>query len=135
MLLLDIKIVLPKSAKFKMSWLADCGLLSKIFASQIIPLESNDHHQRRLVNMRGQQFTEEIIHLSDNKFVYQIVGNRPVKDHQGQIEYICTADERYLHYKIQGQSNTWVPTWLLRIVMFYDFTLAARRLRKLLSES
>lgn len=148
MTLLDITIKLPSHTQFKMHWLADSTFLSKIFATEIIELEPHNHQPRRLVNMRGHQFTEKITHLSDTKLEYQIEGKGPVKHHQGEINYVRSSNNNgcesnscdgkdigdYLHYQIHGQSNTWVPTWLLKIVLTYDFTLAAKRLRKLLNE-
>lgn len=117
-----------------MHWLTDCALLSEIFATKIVKQEQNGQCQRRLVHMRGHEFIEEIIQLSETKLVYQIVGEGPVKNHRGQIEYITYKGGHYLQYQIHGQSNTWVPTWLLRIVMYCDFTLASKRLRAYLSE-
>lgn len=128
MTLLDITIKLPSDKHFKMTCLADCAFLSEIFATEFVELEKHDSYRRRLVNMRGHQFTEKVIHLCDSELIYQMEGNRPVKNHRGEINYIQTANGDYLHYKIEGQSNTWVPTWLLKIVMYYDFTLAGKRL-------
>ncbi|WJG09068.1 hypothetical protein [Aliiglaciecola sp. LCG003] len=117
-----------------MQRLTDCTLLSKIFAAEIIELEKSGGDRRRSVNMRGHQFIERITHLSDTEIVYQIEGNGPVKNHQGQIVYIESSDGPYLHYQIHGQSNSWVPTCLLKVVMNYDFKLAAKRLKESLSE-
>jgi hypothetical protein len=117
-----------------MHWLTDCTLLSEIFATEIIELKSSDHSQYRLVNMRGHKFTEKIIHQCGSKLVYQIEGNGPIKNHKGEIQYIRSSDEHYLHYQVHGQSNTWVPSWVLRMVMCYDFTLAAKRLRKSIND-
>lgn len=134
MALLDITIELPPKAKFKMHWLADCDLLSEIFATQIDELDSPDHYPRRSVAMRGHQFTEKMTHLSDSRLMYHIEGKGPVAHHRGQIDYIRSGNGHYLHYQIHGRSSTWVPTWLLKIVMYYDFKMAARRLRKWLNE-
>ncbi|GAA6185251.1 hypothetical protein [Aliiglaciecola sp. NS0011-25] len=134
MALLNIKIMLPKDAAFTMHRLADCEFLSKVFATKIIELDNTGRKPRRLVDMRGHQFVEEIIQLSDTKLVYQIVGNGPIQQHQGQINYISNSTKPHLQYLIEGQSNTWVPNWLLKVVMFYDFKLAGKRLRKLLYE-
>lgn len=140
MTLLNMVIELPKNKAFDLHCLADCNFLSKIFASKIISLKqeselkTNSQCQRRLVNMRGRQFIEEIIHLSEDKLIYQIEGQGPVKHHQGEINYINGTETHYLRYKIYGQSNTWLPTWLLKIVMKYDFNLMAKRLRKSLNE-
>lgn len=133
MTLLDIKIPLPHKAKFDLYSLADCVFLSEIFACEFVELETHDSCRRRLINMRGHQFTEKIIHLCDSKLIYQIEGDGPVKNHQGEIRYITSIEGDYLHYQIYGQSNTWVPSWLLKLVMHYDFTLAAKRLRKSLN--
>lgn len=144
MTLLNIMIKLPRHKKFEMHWLADCTFLSKIFVTEIIELAPHDNQPRRLINMRGHQFTEKITHLSNTKLVYQMEGNGPVKNHQGEIHYIRSSNSNdggkgkekddYLHYIIHGQSNTWVPSWLLKIVMTYDFKLAAKRLRESLNE-
>lgn len=133
MTLLDITIKLPSDKQFDMYCLADCAFLSEIFASKFVELERHDNCQRRLINMRGHQFIERVTHLSDSKLVYQMESKGPVKNHQGEIRYIPSIHGDYLHYKINGESNTWVPSWLLRLVMHYDFTLAGKRLRKILN--
>ncbi|GHE76844.1 hypothetical protein [Thalassotalea profundi] len=138
MTLLNMIIDLPRDKPFNLHCLADCTFLSKIFADKVTELnqenEQDDQRPKRVINMRGHQFNEEIVHLSETKLIYQIIGNGPVKHHQGDIRYIKTKDKHYLHYRIYGQSNTWVPTWLLKLVMKYDFTLMAKRLRRAINE-
>ena len=138
MTLLNMTLNLPQDKSFDLCCLADCHFLSKIFADKITELrqENGQPYQRprRAINMRGHQFTEEIVHLSENKLIYQIIGKGPVKNHKGDIRYIKSKGRHYLHYQIYGQSNTWVPTWLLKMVMKYDFTLMVKRLRRSLHE-
>ncbi|MBQ4844449.1 hypothetical protein [Pseudoalteromonas sp. MMG005] len=135
MTLLDIIIELPKEGEFNFYQLTDCQFLSHIFRVQITALDNKEQTERRLVSMRGHQFTERVIQLSDTSLTYQIEGNGPIKLHLGEINYTNSNTQHFLHYKISGTSNTWLPSWLLKAVLYYDFKRAGKRLWSVLNES
>ncbi|CAH9059451.1 hypothetical protein PSECIP111951_03109 [Pseudoalteromonas holothuriae] len=134
MRLLDILILLPKSSHFTLEALTDCSILTRIFKGEFTPLPAQNGLPRRHVTLHGHNFVEVITHQSPQRLCYQIQGQGPVKQHHGEISLIYTCANLQIRYQIFGFSNTWLPTWLLKLVIFVDFNLAARRLRKLYHE-
>ncbi|NOU52406.1 hypothetical protein HG263_17935 [Pseudoalteromonas sp. JBTF-M23] len=134
MQLLNLLISLPKSSDFTLDALSDCVQLRRIFNAHFKELPAQDGLRRRHVTMRGHQFIEVITQQTPQHLCYRIQGYGPIKNHRGEITLTSTATDLQLHYQIFGFSNTWLPSWLLKIVLFVDFSLAARRLRKLYHE-
>ncbi|BBN80806.1 hypothetical protein PA25_07910 [Pseudoalteromonas sp. A25] len=134
MQLLNLLISLPKSCGFTLEVLTDCAQLRRIFKAQFNELPAQEGLRRRHVTMRGHQFIEVITQQSPQSLCYRIQGSGPIKHHRGEITLTTTATNLQVHYQIFGHSNTWIPSWLLKVVLLVDFSLAARRLRKIYHE-
>jgi hypothetical protein len=86
----------------------------------------------RQVSMLGVKFEERIISADNEHISYQIVGNKPVADHRGDI-YFCedsttTMPMTDVTYKISCISPWWLPSAILGFFIKKDITQALKKL-------
>jgi len=84
----------------------------------------------REVTTRGSTFIEEIVKADHQGIEYRIVGDKPLKNHQGIIRFI--ADESYMtiDYRISGQVVGWLPSFIVKYVIEKDIQKALSRIAK-----
>ena len=86
----------------------------------------------RQVSMLGSQFQEQIISADDNHISYQIIGNKPVAHHRGDI-YFNTANSSAvpttdITYNISCKAPWWIPSFVLQFFIKKDITRALKKL-------
>lgn len=91
----------------------------------------------RQVTMIGATFKEKIISADHNHISYQIIGNKPVADHRGDIHF-CEAthfDEKNtsspiteITYHITCKSPWWLPNPVLKPLIKRDIIQALKKL-------
>jgi len=86
----------------------------------------------RQVSMIGVQFEERIISADNNHISYQIIGNKPVADHRGDI-YFCNESEvdtpmTEVTYNINCKAAWWQPSVILVFFIKKDITQALKKL-------
>jgi len=86
----------------------------------------------RQVSMLGVKFKEKIISADNQRISYQIVGNKPVAEHRGDI-YFC-EDNRTLvpmtevTYKISCKAPWWLSSFVLGFFINKDIKQALYKL-------
>jgi hypothetical protein len=86
----------------------------------------------RQVSMLGGKFQEQIISADDNHISYQIIGNKPVAQHRGDI-YFKTDNSRAvakteITYNISCKAPWWIPSFVLGFFIKKDITQALKKL-------
>jgi hypothetical protein len=86
----------------------------------------------RQVSMIGIQFEEQIISADNNHISYQIVGNKPVADHRGDI-FFCSDKGSVtpiteITYNINFKPVWWQPSFILVFFIKKDITQALKKL-------
>jgi len=86
----------------------------------------------RQVSMIGVTFEELIISADNNHISYQIIGNKPVADHRGDIHFCknnnTAAPMTEITYKISGKTPWWLPSLVLGFFIKKDITQALNKL-------
>jgi len=86
----------------------------------------------REVSMLGVKFEEQIISADSNHISYQIVGNKPVADHRGDIHFFednnTATSMTEVTYKINCKSPWWLPSFILSFFIKKDITQALKKL-------
>ncbi len=78
----------------------------------------------RQVETRGSRFVEEITKADLSGIQYQIVGEGPLKNHQGDIHFTVVDGGTRVDYYIQGEVVGWVPDFLFTFVVKRDIAKA-----------
>lgn len=86
----------------------------------------------RQVSVLGSQFQEQIISADDCHISYQIMGNKPVAHHRGDIYFntsnssaVPTTD---ITYNISCEAPWWIPSFVLGFFIKKDITQALKKL-------
>ncbi|KTF17342.1 MULTISPECIES: SRPBCC family protein [Pseudoalteromonas] len=86
----------------------------------------------RQVEMANTAFNEQIISANQSHICYQIIGNKPVANHQGDIYLSANTSlegfKTNLSYYIQCKAPWWLPNILLKHVITKDITQALNKL-------
>lgn len=82
----------------------------------------------RQVSTRGNTFTEEIIAADFSGIHYRIVGDKPLKNHKGHIQFIAAGSETEIRYYIHAESAGWIPSFIIQKVLKGDISRALSRL-------
>ena len=86
----------------------------------------------RQVNISGIKFEEQIISADNNHISYQIIGNKPVADHRGEIHFSidnnAATPMTEITYKICCKTPWWLPSFILSLFVKKDITLALKKL-------
>jgi hypothetical protein len=86
----------------------------------------------RQVNMLGIQFEEQIINADNNHISYQIIGNKPVADHRGEVYFYQRIDASTamtdVTYNIVCKSPWWIPSIILSYFIEKDIIQALKKL-------
>lgn len=86
----------------------------------------------RQVSMVGIQFEEQIISADNNHISYQIIGNKPVADHRGDICFCSDSDSvtpiTKITYNINFKPVWWQPSAILAFFIKKDITQALKKL-------
>lgn len=86
----------------------------------------------RQVSMIGVTFEELIISADNNHISYQIIGNKPVADHRGDILFCkdnnTATPMTEVTYKISGTAPWWLPNSVLGFFIKKDITQALNKL-------
>ena len=86
----------------------------------------------RQVSMIGVKFEEQILSADDNHISYQIIGNKPVAEHRGDI-YFCSDSNSVMPmteitYNINFKAAWWQPSFILIFFIKKDITQALKKL-------
>jgi hypothetical protein len=86
----------------------------------------------RQVSMLGDKFQEQIISADNQHISYQIIGNKPVAKHRGDI-YFHTDNNNPLQtteisYNIICKSPWWIPSFILGFFITKDIIQALKKL-------
>ncbi|PKG99249.1 SRPBCC family protein [Paraglaciecola sp. MB-3u-78] len=86
----------------------------------------------RQVSMLGGKFQEQIISADDKHISYQIMGNKPVALHRGDISFdtdnssaMATTE---ITYNISCKAPWWIPSFVLGFFIKKDITQALKKL-------
>jgi hypothetical protein len=90
----------------------------------------------RQVSMPGGKFQERIISADDTHISYQIIGNKPVAEHRGDIYFHTdnnspeplTAPITKITYNISCKAPRWIPSFVLSFFIKKDITQALKKL-------
>jgi hypothetical protein len=90
----------------------------------------------RQVSMLGGKFQEQIISADNKHISYQIIGNKPVADHRGDIYFHVdnnssepsTAPITEITYNIRCLAPWWIPNFVLSFFIKKDITQALKKL-------
>jgi len=86
----------------------------------------------RQVSMIGVTFEERIISADHNHISYQIVGNKPVANHRGDILFCedntTTIPMTQITYHIKCKAPWWLPSSILGFLIKKDITQALKKL-------
>jgi hypothetical protein len=89
----------------------------------------------RQVSMLGGKFQEQIISADDKQISYQIIGNKPVSQHRGDIYFhtnnspeSSTAPMTEITYNISCKGPWWVLDYILGYLIKKDITQALKKL-------
>ncbi|WP_298439926.1 SRPBCC family protein [uncultured Ferrimonas sp.] len=135
--LVDLQLPLAAPPQQVMATLLAHTQLSRFFSAQFeLVREAKVGQPRggvgavRQVTTMGNTFNEEVLHADDALLSYCIVGEGPLVDHLGEIRLTPTATGCQLHYRIKGRSATWVPTWLVALVLRRQIAAAMHKLQE-----
>jgi len=86
----------------------------------------------RQVSMMGVKFNELIVSADNTHISYQIMGNKPVADHRGNIEFCenntSAQPMTEITYKIRCKSPWWLPRYVLSSLIKKDISQALKKL-------
>jgi hypothetical protein len=90
----------------------------------------------RQVNMLGGKFQEQIISADNKHISYQIIGNKPVTEHRGDIYFhtnnsnskSLTAPTTEITYNISCKAPWWIPSFVLSFFIKKDISQALKQL-------
>lgn len=90
----------------------------------------------RQVCMLGGKFQERIISADDTHITYQIMGNKPVAEHRGDIYFHTNnnspepsiAPITKVTYNISCKAPWWIPNFILSFFIKKDITQALKKL-------
>lgn len=83
---------------------------------------------QRQVSTLGNRFVEEIIKADSSAIHYQIVGDRPLKNHRGEIHFKAQGDGTLVHYHIVGETPFWMPSRLVQWLISRDIDNALNKI-------
>jgi hypothetical protein len=137
-----IAITLKQSVAASPSQIKDIFLaheqLNRFFNAEFLVIKTQDKGEIiggkgavRQVSLSGVKFEEQIISADDSHIRYQIIGNKPVANHQGDI-YFCikntTAPMTEITYKICCKAPWWIPDVILGFFIKKDVAQALKRI-------
>ncbi|MBH0075568.1 SRPBCC family protein [Pseudoalteromonas sp. SWYJ118] len=139
MILITIKQTLNAQPKQIISTLLDHQQLHRFFNAKFTLLQAQDEGQIeggkgsvRQVKIGKITFSEQIISADQNLISYQIVGDKPVANHRGDIYLTANKDINTLvtelNYCISCSAPWWMPNALLKYVITKDITQALNNL-------
>ena len=86
----------------------------------------------RQVSMIGVKFEERIVSADDNHISYQIIGNKPVAEHRGDIYFGSDSNSimpmTEITYNINFKAAWWQPSFILVYFIKKDITQALKKL-------
>jgi len=86
----------------------------------------------RQIRMMGIKFEEVIVCADDNHIFYQIMGNKPVSEHRGNIHFSqannTITPNTEVSYHISCKAPRWLPTFLLSFFIKKDIKQALNKL-------
>lgn len=91
----------------------------------------------RDVNVLGIKFSEEIVSASLNHVCYAIIGDWPLKGHQGNIYLSVDASNKnktFLQYTITCHGPKWLPDWLIELVLSQGIEKGLMKIAKYFSK-
>ncbi|MEI8705751.1 SRPBCC family protein [Pseudoalteromonas sp. B62] len=145
MILINLKQNLAAPPTEIINVLLDHERLNRFFNAQFLLLKPQNCGQIsggkgavRQVRTSGYTFTEQVISASDNHICYQIVGNKPVAAHQGDIYLTVIEKQAFisteLTYSIQCISPWWMPSFILKFFIKKDIKNALTKLERYFKE-
>ena len=137
MILITIKQTVNAQPKQIISTLLDHQQLHRFFNAKFMLLQAQDEGQIkggkgsvRQVKIGKITFSERIISADQNHICYQIVGDKPVANHRGDICLAANKEPNVteLNYYIRCSAPWWIPNALLKYVITKDITQALNNL-------
>jgi hypothetical protein len=119
--------------------LLDHDQLNRFFDANFVLIETQNEGEIkggkgavRQVSMLGVKFKERIISADNQHISYQIIGDKPVADHRGDILFstdITTATPMTeVTYKISCKAPWWIPSFILGFFINKDIAQALKKL-------
>jgi hypothetical protein len=113
--------------------------LNRFFNADFLLLKEQDEGELkggkgavRQVHMIGVTFEERIISADSNHISYQIIGNKPVAGHRGDIYFSkgnnSATPITEITYNISCKTPWWLPNFVLGFFIKKDITQALRKL-------
>ncbi|ASM52968.1 hypothetical protein PNIG_a0683 [Pseudoalteromonas nigrifaciens] len=119
--------------------LLDHAQLERFFNAKFVLLKKQNEGEIiggkgaiRQVIMAGVRFEERIISADSNHISYQIIGNKPVAEHRGDI-YFCVSDNAptstEVTYNIRCKTPWWLPSLVIKFFIKKDIAQALNKLK------
>ncbi|WP_299082225.1 SRPBCC family protein [uncultured Paraglaciecola sp.] len=124
--------------------LLDHEQLNRFFNAEFLLVQAEDQGEIqggkgaiRQVSMLGNRFQERIISANEQHISYQIIGNKPVANHQGDI-YLSedTSSPQpitHIQYHISCTAPWWQPNFLVKHFITKDISQALNKIATLFS--
>jgi hypothetical protein len=139
MISISLKQNIPATPSQVRDTLLEHQQLNRFFDAEFLLIKEQDKAEIqggkgavRQICMIGVTFEECIISADNNHISYQIIGNKPVADHRGDI-YFCknntTAEPMTeVTYNISCKAPWWLPSFILGFLIKKDVTQALKKL-------
>ncbi|MFT5295345.1 MAG: hypothetical protein ACI9YH_001359 [Colwellia sp.] len=86
----------------------------------------------RQISMMGVKFEEKIVSADNNHISYQIIGNKPVSEHRGNINFSqdnnTATPNTEVNYNISCKAPWWIPSFILSFFIKKDVKQALSKL-------
>ena len=139
MIFINIRQKIAATPEMVKSTLLDHAQLHRFFNAKFLLIKSQNSGEVaggkgaiRQIQMSGLEFKEQIISADDNHISYQIIGNKPVAKHQGDIYFSSAEDEvtpvTAITYCIQCAAPWWLPSFILKFFIEKDIVSALKKL-------
>ena len=91
----------------------------------------------RQVKMQGTTFKEQIITANNSHISYRILGDKPVKQHRGDIYFMVNINESSktdISYHICCIAPVWLPDFILAFFIKRDISQALKKIARYFEE-
>jgi hypothetical protein len=139
MISIDVKLVINATPSQIRDVMLEHEQLNRFFNAEFMLIKNQDDGEVkggkgaiRQISMMGVKFEEEIVSADINHISYQIIGNKPVSEHRGYIQFSqvnnTTTPKTEVNYKIRCKAPWWIPNFILRFFIKKDVKQALSKL-------
>lgn len=118
--------------------LLDHAALGRFFNAKFLLVKPQNNDEEpggvgaiRQVSMAGVTFKEQIVAVNKHHICYQIIGNKPVAKHKGDIYFFAvnsTPVRCQVSYSIRCKAPWWLPNSVLEFFIKRDVVNALKKL-------